>query len=269
MSTRKTRDRQLRKLHERRYLERRRQRRQRTMTLVVASTLVVALAVGLVLILSGRGKTTSAASTTPGPHPTTATPTPAPSPGSNCGYVANTGEDSGKKGAQPVPGFTIDVAKTYKATIETSMGTFVATLDPKAAPCAVNSFVYLADRKFFDGLTFHRIIKGFVIQGGDPTGTGAGGPGYKFNDELNNGLVYNVGSLAMANSGPNTNGSQWFVVTGAQGVALPNSYTIFGMVTKGLPVVLKIQQVPTHTVGQQSDVPVTPVVINKITISES
>jgi len=266
MSSRRTRDRQLRKLHERRYTERRRQRRQRTLTLLVASVLVVALAVGLVLVLSGRGKQPSA---NPSPHRTTPTPTAAPSPGSKCGYIANAGEDSGKKGTQPVPTFTIDVNKTYKATVVTSMGTFVATLDAKAAPCAVNSFVYLAKRHFFDGLIFHRVIKGFVIQGGDPTGTGAGGPGYKFNDELHNGLVYNVGSLAMANSGPNTNGSQWFVVTGEQGVALPNNYTIFGLVTKGLPVPLKIQQVKTHTAGSQSDLPVTPVTIDKITIAVS
>jgi cyclophilin family peptidyl-prolyl cis-trans isomerase len=264
---RKTRDRQLRKLHERRLAERRKQQRQRALTMIVASVLVVALAVGLVLILTNRGKKSAASPTTPHPTATShpATPTAPASPGSNCGYTQKD-EATGDKGAQPLPTFAIDVTKKYTATVETSMGTFVVALDAQAAPCTVNSFVYLAERHFFDGLIFHRIIKGFVIQGGDPTGTGSGGPGYSFNDELNNNLNYNVGALAMANSGPNTNGSQWFVVTGAQGVALaqhPN-YTIFGMVTKGLSsVVLKISNVKTG----QSDRPVTDVVMTKVTIS--
>jgi cyclophilin family peptidyl-prolyl cis-trans isomerase len=273
MPNRRTRDRQLRRLHERRIMERRRQKRQRAITMVVASVLVVALMVGLVLILANRGKKVAASPGTPHPSAThattpsptqTTTPTPKGSPGSNCGYT-KTSEDSGKKGAQPLPKFTIDVNKTFTATVVTSMGTFTMVLDAKAAPCTVNSFVYLADRHFYDGLIFHRIIKDFVVQGGDPTGTGSGGPGYKFNDELANGLKYDLGALAMANSGANTNGSQWFVVTGAQGEALPNSYSIFGKVTTGMDVVQKIGAVQVDS----NDKPVSQVTIDKITIKVS
>jgi cyclophilin family peptidyl-prolyl cis-trans isomerase len=263
MPNRRTRDRQLRKLHERRIADRKKRQRQRALTMGIASLLIVALAVGLVLVLANRGSK-SAASTSPTPsvsHSPQATANA--SPGSDCAYTKKD-EPTGKKGAQPIPTFSIDVDKEYVAKIETSMGTFVATLDPQAAPCTVNSFVYLAKRHFYDGLTFHRIIKQFVIQGGDPQGDGTGGPGYTFKDELNNGLNYNVGSLAMANSGPNTNGSQFFVITGAQGVALPNQYTNFGSVTSGIPVVLKIGGVKTDS---SNDKPLTPVTINKVTIS--
>ena len=263
MPNRRTRDRQLRKLHERRIAERKKRQRQRALTMGIASLLIVALAVGLVLVLTGRGKE-SAAGTTPTPSHS-AKPTANASPGADCGYTKKD-EATGEKGAQPLPTFNIDVNKLYMAKIETSMGTFTAALDAKAAPCTVNSFVYLAKRHFYDGLTFHRIIKQFVIQGGDPQGDGSGGPGYSYNDELNNGLQYNVGSLAMANSGPNTNGSQFFVITGPQGVSLPNQYTNFGAVTSGIKVVLKIGLVKTDS---SNDKPLTPVTITKITISET
>jgi cyclophilin family peptidyl-prolyl cis-trans isomerase len=266
MPNRRTRDRQLRKLHERRIAERKKRQRQRALTMGIASLLIVALAVGLVLVLSGRGKEFAAGATaTPSTPHATGTPTAPASPGADCGYTKKD-ENTGKKGAQPVPTFDIDVSKVYVATIQTSMGTFVASLDPQAAPCTVNSFVYLAKRHFYDGLTFHRIIKQFVIQGGDPAGDGTGGPGYSYKDELNNGLDYNVGSLAMANSGPNTNGSQFFVITGAQGVALPNNYTNFGIVTKGIKVVLAIGGVKTDS---SNDKPLTPVTITKVTITTS
>src|SRR5919197_3924861 len=111
---------------------------------------------------------------------------------------------------------TVDANKKYTATIDTSCGKITIELDPKAAPKTVNNFVFLANQKFFDGLTFHRVVKDFVIQGGDPQGTGSGGPGYEFADELPKD-GYKLGSLAMANSGPNTNGSQFFIVTGNQG----------------------------------------------------
>jgi cyclophilin family peptidyl-prolyl cis-trans isomerase len=266
MPNRRTRDRQLRRLHQRRIMERRKQKRQRSLTMIIASVLVLSLTVGLVLILANRGSTPSASATPTTQTPTTpASPTVQASPGSNCGYTEKPKQDSATKGAQPLPKFKIDVNKTYTATVVTSEGTFVVDLDPKAAPCTVNSFVYLTDRHFYDGLTFHRIIKDFVIQGGDPAGNGAGGPGYSFNDELNNGLKYELGSIAMANSGPNTNGSQWFVVTGPQGESLPNSYSIFGKVSSGMDVVQKIGAVQTAS----GDAPVTPVTIEKITIKES
>jgi cyclophilin family peptidyl-prolyl cis-trans isomerase len=150
------------------------------------------------------------------------------------------------------------------------MGTFTMKLFDDDAPCTVNSFVYLARKHFYDGLTFHRIVKDFVIQGGDPAGTGSGGPGYTFNDELANSLTYQIGTLAMANSGANTNGSQWFVVTGQQGVELPKSYTIFGKVTKGLDVVMKIGNVPTvGGSGQDAQMPKEPITIEKVTVKTS
>ncbi len=217
----------------------------------------------MALALTGGSKPKPSASGTP-PVPS-ASPSPtATGPGSQCGYVQTT-EDSGQKGAQPIPAFTVDETKTYTATIKTSMGTIKVDLFPKEAPCAVNSFVYLADRKFFDGLTFHRVVKDFVIQGGDPTGTGSGGPGYSFNDELNNDLTYEPGTLAMANSGANTNGSQWFIVVSKKGAStLSKSYTIFGKVTEGMDVVKAINQVPTG--GDQGSTPVEDILIVSVRI---
>jgi cyclophilin family peptidyl-prolyl cis-trans isomerase len=126
------------------------------------------------------------------------------------------------------PPMVIDTTKRYTATMVTSHGTMVIALDPLAAPKTVNSFVFLARYHYYDGIIFHRIIPGFVLQGGDPTGTGTGGPGYKFDDELPAPGRYQIGSLAMANAGPNTNGSQFFVISGPDGVRLPPQYALFG-----------------------------------------
>ena len=128
----------------------------------------------------------------------------------------------------------IDPTKTYTAVVTTNMGTYSAVLDAAKAPGTVNNFVSLARNKYFDGTTCHRAIPGFMIQCGDPTATGSGGPGYKFADELPASGEYKIGSLAMANSGANTNGSQFFVISGDQGVSLPPNYTLFGQVTDGL-----------------------------------
>lgn len=157
----------------------------------------------------------------------------------------------------------IDATKRYTATMETSMGTLVIALDPVKAPRTVNSFVFLALNHYYDGVIFHRIIKGFVCQGGDPTGTGRGGPGYQFPDELPKAGQYEIGSLAMANAGPNTNGSQFFLISGSDGVRLPPAYSLFGKVVKGLDVVEAMQNVPTAP----GDRPKTDVVINSVTIS--
>jgi peptidylprolyl isomerase len=163
------------------------------------------------------------------------------------------------------PAMDIDPSKSYAATLETSFGTMVADLFAAQAPKTVNNFVFLARQGFYDGTTFHRIIKGFVIQGGDPLGTGTGGPGYRFEDELDNDLGYEVGSLAMANAGPNTNGCQFFIVEGPQGARLPKAYTIFGKVREGIEAVHAIADVPTGA----SDRPRTPVTIERVRISES
>ena len=161
------------------------------------------------------------------------------------------------------PELGIDPTKRYTATITTSMGEMVAALDPIRAPKTVNNFVFLAGYHYFDGVTFHRVISGFVLQGGDPEGTGRGGPGYRFEDELPKAGQYEIGSLAMANAGPNTNGSQFFVISGNDGVRLPPSYSLFGKVVKGLDVVDAIQKVKTGP----GDKPVTPVVIESVTIT--
>lgn len=260
--SKKTRDRQLARLYERRRRERLHKHRQR----LVAATVGILVALGGVggglFLLAKGGKPKAQASGSP-------TPSANASPGANCGYTAKQ-ESTGGKSQIPIPTFTIDVNKGYTASVKTSMGTFTVKLLPGDAPCAVNSFVYLAKRHFFDGLTFHRIVKDFVIQGGDPAGNGSGGPGYTFNDELANTLKYEVGSVAMANSGPNTSGSQWFVVTGQQGVQLPKKYAIFGKVTRGLDVVLAIGRVKTKGgTGADAEMPVKPVYIVKVTIKVS
>ncbi len=137
------------------------------------------------------------------------------------------------------PPTCIDEAKTYTAEITTNVGSMTVELDATKAPNAVNNFVVLARYHFFDGIVCHRAIPGFVVQCGDPEGTGSGGPGYEFPDELPAEGEYVVGSLAMANSGADTNGSQFFIITGDQGAALPADYTLFGQVTEGLDTTVK------------------------------
>jgi cyclophilin family peptidyl-prolyl cis-trans isomerase len=145
----------------------------------------------------------------------------------------------------------------------TSKGTIVIELDALAAPRTVNSFVFLARQNFYDGVVFHRIIPGFVLQGGDPEGTGRGGPGYRFPDELPKAGRYQIGSLAMANAGPDTNGSQFFIISGPDGAALPPQYSLFGAVVSGGDVVAAID-----AVGTRSGTPTEQVVIESVTIEE-
>ena len=162
------------------------------------------------------------------------------------------------------PPTCIDPAKRYSAEMVTSKGTMVIALDPIASPVTVNNFVVLARYHYFDGIVFHRVIPGFVLQGGDPTGTGRGGPGYRFADELPESGRYELGSLAMANAGPNTNGSQFFVISGPQGVRLPPQYALFGQVVKGLDVVAVID-----AIGTGSGTPKESVTIESVTITEA
>ena len=138
------------------------------------------------------------------------------------------------------PAMQIDTNKKYHAVIKTNKGTINLELNPAEAPQTVNNFVTLARDGFYDRVTFHRVVPRFVIQGGDPTGTGAGGPGYKFKDEPVT-RPYKAGTLAMANAGPNTNGSQFFICLEDQ-PSLPPNYTIFGDVTSGMEVVRNIRQ---------------------------
>ena len=162
-----------------------------------------------------------------------------------------------------MPPMGIDPTKRYSATLETTIGTMVIALDAAAAPLTVNNFVYLAAHHYYDGVIFHRIIKNFMCQGGDPEGSGRGGPGYKFGDELPKPGKYQIGSVAMANAGPNTNGSQFFIISGPSGVGLPPLYSLFGQVVKGLEIVEKMQNVATRP----GDRPVVDVVIKSVTIS--
>ena len=177
-------------------------------------------------------------------------------------FPALDGSAPRKQQFDAAPEMGIDTSKRYTATIDTSMGTIVAALDAINAPLTVNNFVYLAAQHYYDGVIFHRIIKGFMCQGGDPTGTGRGGPGYRFADEPVK-QRYQLGSLAMANAGPNTNGSQFFLISGPSGVSLPPQYNHFGQVVKGMEVVDAMQNVDTD----RGDRPRTDVVIKSITIS--
>jgi cyclophilin family peptidyl-prolyl cis-trans isomerase len=170
--------------------------------------------------------------------------------------------------SQPFEHKLKDDAK-YTADLETNHGTITIELYPDDAPKAVNNFVNLAREGFYDNTVFHRVVKGFVIQGGDPTGTGSGGPGYKFEDER---IVkdYEKGTVAMANAGPNTNGSQFFIVLDDMQGRLPKNYTIFGKVTGGMDAVEKIgdSQVTQSRSGEVSS-PVEPIELNKVTVNEA
>jgi peptidyl-prolyl cis-trans isomerase B (cyclophilin B) len=148
---------------------------------------------------------------------------------------------AGKQWDRP-PAMQIDPKKKYLVTIETTRGTIELEFYPQHAPKTVNNFVFLAKEGFYDGVTFHRVIRNFMIQGGDPTGTGSGGPGYRFEDEFKgNPLVHERGVMSMANAGPNTNGSQFFITHLPQ-PHLNGKHTVFGKVVKGLEVVDAIQQ---------------------------
>lgn len=160
---------------------------------------------------------------------------------------------SGQQWSNP-PAMQIDPKKSYIATMETDRGVIEIELYPQYAAKTVNNFVFLAQEGFYDGITFHRVIANFMVQGGDPTGTGSGGPGYRFEDEFaGNPLKHETGSLSMANAGPNTNGSQFFI-THAPQPHLDGRHTVFGKVTSDQSVVDAIRQ------GDK---------MNKVTIAES
>jgi cyclophilin family peptidyl-prolyl cis-trans isomerase len=162
------------------------------------------------------------------------------------------------------PPMIIDPAKQYTAVMDTSLGSMTIELDAANAPLTVNNFVFLSRYHYYDGIVFHRIIQGFVCQGGDPEGSGRGGPGYRFADEDVT-KPYELGSLAMANAGPNTNGSQFFLISGPSGINLPPQYNHFGKIVEGLDVLDQMEKVPTGP----GDRPRDDVVINSVTITES
>jgi cyclophilin family peptidyl-prolyl cis-trans isomerase len=181
---------------------------------------------------------------------------------------------SDKTTSSTVPPQTIDATKTYVATVDTDQGSFQITLDPQDAPKTVNSFVYLANKGFYDGLTFHRVAKDFVIQGGDPKGDGTGGPGYTLPDEppANGYAKY---SVAMANAGSGTTGSQFFIVTSDQAAQTlgtggpPYKYSALGTVTSGTETIDKINALGSTASDPAQQKPTTPITITKVTIAES
>ncbi len=147
----------------------------------------------------------------------------------------------------------LDPEASYTAVVTTNKGEFTIDLDQEQAPATVNNFVFLARYKYFDDTLCHRIIPGFVVQCGDPTATGTGDPGYRFADELPAAGQYDIGSVAMANSGPNTNGSQFFVITGEQGAALPPQYSLFGDVTAGFDETVTVMEASGTAGGDPSE----------------
>jgi cyclophilin family peptidyl-prolyl cis-trans isomerase len=277
-----TRAKQLAKAHERRKADRRQHERKRQVTVIVVALAVALVGGGIaVAAFSGGDDTTTAASgatQTTGATGQTSTVKPEPGPKE----VACGGEQP-RDALTPKPQFSqpeqvIKGGKTYTARMQTSCGTITIDLLADQAPQTVNSFVFLAEQGYFDGQRFHRLDTSIdVIQGGDPTGTGSGGPGYSIPDELSGNESYGPGVLAMANAGANSGGSQFFIVTGDKGHNLdanPN-YTIFGRVTRGLDVAKTIQQLPIQDPnaaasgdlsGQQ---PAQAVYIEKITIQEN
>jgi len=273
----RTRSRQLARQHERRHAERQQQQRKRQTTRALV-VLVVALVGGGIayFALSDGDDTQAGASGATGAtgatsEPTTVKPTPGPA------EVACGGTEP-KAATEPKPQFTapkqvVKPGKTYTAEVQTSCGTIVIELLADQAPQTVNSFVFLAQEGYFDGQRFHRLDTSIdVIQGGDPTGTGTGGPGYSIPDELTGNESYGPGTLAMANAGPDTGGSQFFLITGDAGHNLDANpaYTIFGMVTEGLDVAKQIQQLPIQdpSAGISGQQPTQSVYIEKVTIHE-
>ncbi len=204
-----------------------------------AVVIVVGLIAVLIISSTGGSKKSSVSTPTTAAAPTTLAPAPHTFGSGPCPKADGSSPKTETFSAPPQR--CIDPTKTYTATMTTDAGVMQISLDATAAPVTVNNFVVLARYHFFDGLTFHRVIPGFVDQGGDPQGTGGGGPGYQFADELPAAGAYKVGSLAMANSGPNTNGSQFFIIVGPQGAALPPQYSLFGMVTSGIDAAHKIE----------------------------
>jgi peptidyl-prolyl cis-trans isomerase B (cyclophilin B) len=248
---RKTRNRQLARVAQQRYAERRRRRRQQRLR-VTGAVLGVVVIAGVVFFTTRGGPSTAGAL--------------------RCSTSVPAAASVKKPTFAHPPEMTIDPSKTYTATIDTSCGTVVVKLLADRAPTTVNSFVFLANKHFFDGTQIHRIDTSIgIIQGGDPTGTGTGGPGYKLPDELTGKESYGPGVVAMANSGANTGGSQFFIVYDQNGHKLdanPN-YTIFGRVVRGLDVVQRIARIPVQNAagGLSGQKPTQAVYLDKVTVS--
>ncbi len=243
------------------------EKRRRTVRNAVVLVVVAVAVLGLAYLIFGRNKSTPSAATTTTTSSTTTTTTTAPTTTTSgvsaadqaLQVKANAAAVAAGCPASPsarvnnltwssAPPMTIDTSKTYTATVVTTTGTFVITLDAKAAPQTVNNFVFLAKQGYYKCVIFHRVIPAFMDQTGDPQGTGQGGPGYTIPDEYppkasSASNQYPVGSVAMANTGqPHSGGSQFFIVAGPEGESLPNTYSLFGTVTSGMNVVTQINE---------------------------
>jgi peptidylprolyl isomerase len=258
----KSRQRHLAKGAERRRLERERAARRRTIALSVGGAIagILIIALGVKLLNRNNSSSTAGTSETPSasasattspasnkPPKQTGTVTTQAKPASTVACGASVPADASTPKPQfdhaPSPSDVLQKDTEYTATLHTSCGDITIALDSTAAPQTVASFVFLAEHKFFDGTFFHRVVDSIdVVQGGDPTGTGSGGPGYSIPDELKGGEHYAPGTVAMANAGPNTGGSQFFLITGPGGANLDSTpnYTIFGHITDGLDVAKQI-----------------------------
>jgi peptidylprolyl isomerase len=262
--SKRSRERHLAKLAARRQAERAAARRRRNVIIsVTAGALVVILVViGAGLVLGGGDS---------GPPAATDTPSPSAA-GEECSHKVPPDADEKKPTFSDPPPVTIDPKKTYTATIATSCGTFQIDLLADQATDAVNNFVFLARKGFYDGLTWHRLVQGFVIQGGDPKGDGTGGPGYEIPVPVTKGVSFDsAGIVAYAHASTGGNGSQFFVTLApAPNLDPPQKYTIFGKVSSGQKVVDRIGALPTtpNAQGEQST-PVQPVYIDSVTIHES
>lgn len=255
--------------HERRLVrEAERQRRARKMAQWISGAVVLLVLAGIVTFtvvhLSSSASASPKASGSPSLSASpSASPTPT-GPVASCTYTSSP-PASRKVGLPPAKP---DLKATYQATIKTNRGDIVISLLNAKAPCTVNSFVYLASKNFFSNTQCHRLTTSgiFVLQCGDPTGTGTGGPGYKFNDENLTGATYPAATVAMANSGANTNGSQFFLVY--KDTSLPPSYTPFGTITAGLGVIQKVAKAGTGN-GTPDGRPKEKVVIESVTIKKT
>ncbi len=248
---------------------------RRKWTIGAGVVLVVVLVFGATQVFdSGTDDPTVDATDTTVATTPSATPVSLPPPAKGASITGDTpcpsldGSSPRTTAFAKAPPTCIVAGKTYTADMETSKGLITIALDSTAAPKTVNNFVVLARYHYFDTQPFHRIVKGFVVQGGSPDATGSGGPGYAIDDELPAKNVYVPGALAMANSGPNTNGSQFFIVSGDASFLKP-SYSFFGTVTAGMDVVTAIDAVGTPTSSPQSGAPTEVVTIQSVTIKES
>ncbi|MBO3747710.1 peptidylprolyl isomerase [Streptosporangiaceae bacterium NEAU-GS5] len=274
MVTGKDRQKELARKHYEKQQQRREEQRRKARTrtargAVVGVIVVIGAVVGGVLWLNKGGGGTTTATASPAPTASAAAaaePKPYDAAAGTCGYVATEGETA----AKDVGGLPPAQVSTAPATmtIDTNLGKIEAKLDAAKAPCTVASFKFLASKKYFSDTICHRLttqgIK--VLQCGDPTGTGSGGPGYRFVDENLKDASYKRGVLAMANAGPNTNGSQFFIVYGDETDSLPDSYTPFGTITKGMDIVDKVAKDGVKD-GASDGAPKTEVKLKDVTIS--